>query len=54
LLPVLAVALRSVRQPEARGGLAAVVTVVEARPELTDMVKRFLPELDLSPAEAAA
>lgn len=54
LLPVLAVAMRSVRAPEARAGLAAVVSAVDARPELADAVKRHLPELNLLPAEAAA
>lgn len=45
LLPVLAVAVRSVRLPEARAGLAAVMTLVAQRPELTAAVRRFLPEL---------
>jgi hypothetical protein len=54
LLPVLAVAVRSVRRPEARAGLAAVVQAVEAHPEIAPLVKKFLPELELSPAEAAA
>jgi hypothetical protein len=48
LLPVLAVAVRSVRKPEARAGLAAVVSAVEARPELAEVVKRHLPELSLA------
>lgn len=52
LLPVLAVAVRSVRGPEARAGLAAVVSVVEAQPQLAEAVRRFLPELKL--AEVAA
>jgi hypothetical protein len=52
LLPVLAVAVRSVRGPEARAGLAAVVSVVEAQPQLADSVRRLLPELKL--AEVAA
>jgi hypothetical protein len=52
LLAVLAVAVRSVRGPEARAGLAAVVGVVEARPELAELVRRALPELKL--AEVAA
>jgi len=52
LLPVLAVAVRSVRGPEARAGLAAVVSVVEAQPQLAEAVRRFLPELRL--AEVAA
>lgn len=45
LLPVLAVAVRSVRRPEARAGLAAVMTLLAQRPELTSAVRRFLPEL---------
>ncbi len=48
LLPVLAVAVRSVRGPEARAGLAAVVTVIEAAPQLADAVKRYLPEMKLA------
>lgn len=47
LLPALAVAIRSVRLPETRAGLAAVVTAVEARPELEQLVARYLPELTL-------
>jgi hypothetical protein len=47
LLPVLAAAVRSVRGPEARAGLAAVVGAAEARPELAEAVRRFLPELKL-------
>ncbi len=52
LLPVLAVAVRSVRGPEARAGLAAVVSVVEAQPQLADAVRRYLPEIKF--AEVAA
>jgi hypothetical protein len=47
LLAVLAVAVRSVRGPEARAGLAAVVSVVEALPQLADAVRRVLPEMKL-------
>lgn len=54
LLPVLAVAVRSVRLPEVRAGLAAVVGAVEARPELAGEVRRYLPELDLRLGESAA
>lgn len=52
LLPVLAVATRSVRGPEARAGLAAVMSVVGAQPQLAETVRRFLPELKF--AEVAA
>jgi hypothetical protein len=45
LLPVLAAAVRSVRGPEARAGLAAVMTVLEAQPQLASTILRVLPEL---------
>jgi hypothetical protein len=48
LLGVLSVAVRSVRAPEMRAGLAAIVGAVEARPELADAVTRLLPELQIS------
>jgi hypothetical protein len=50
LLPVLAVAIRSIRRPEARAGLAAVVQLAEARPELAAAIGRCIPELSLTPA----
>jgi len=52
LLPVLAVAIRSVRGPEARHGLAAVVAAVDARPDLEPLLKRHLPELSLAEVPA--
>jgi hypothetical protein len=52
LLPVLAVAVRSVRGPEARAGLAAVVSVVAALPQLADAVRRHLPEMKLTEVAA--
>jgi hypothetical protein len=52
LLPVLVVAIRSVRLPEARAGLAAILSAVAARPELESMLACDLPELRLLPAEA--
>ncbi|HEY5913624.1 MAG TPA: hypothetical protein VJA21_23805 [Verrucomicrobiae bacterium] len=52
LLPVLAVAVRSVRGPEARAGLAAVVSVIEAQPQLAEAVGRCLPELKLAEVPA--
>jgi hypothetical protein len=51
LLPVLAVAIRSVRLPEARGGLSAIVRAADERPEIAELIKRFLPELELRPLE---
>jgi len=50
LLPVLAVAVRSVRGPESRAGLAAVVRVIESKPQLIEVVRRLLPELKLEVA----
>lgn len=53
LVPVLAVAIRSVRAPEARAGLAAVVASVTTHPAAGAVVARELPELILSPTGAA-
>jgi hypothetical protein len=47
LLPILGVALRSLRGPEWRAGLAGVVQVVERRPELETDVRATFPELRL-------
>jgi hypothetical protein len=44
---VLAVGVRSVRLPESRHALAAVVRAVDAHPPLADAVKRHFPELEL-------
>lgn len=49
LMPVLAVAIRSVRLPEMRGGLAAIVSAVAETPSLSEVVAHHLPELNLSP-----
>ena len=48
LLPVLRLAVRSVRGPEHAAALAAVVQLVEQRPSLTDAVEALLPELELT------
>ena len=45
LLPLLSVALRSVRGPEWRAGLAAVVQLVEHRAEVEPLVHEAFPEL---------
>jgi hypothetical protein len=45
LLPLLAVALRSVRAPERRGALAAVVQAMAKNPALATAVRRHVPEL---------
>ena len=52
LLPVLAVAIRSVRMPEVRTGLSALVSAVEAHPPLSAAVEKHFPELRIS-AEVA-
>jgi hypothetical protein len=45
LLPILSVALRSLRGPEWRAGLSGVVQVIERRPELETDVRALFPEL---------
>ncbi len=45
LLPLLAVGLRSLRAPDRRAALAAVVRLVEHRPESAVLVQKSLPEL---------
>jgi hypothetical protein len=52
LLPVLAVAVRSVRGPEARAGLAAVMSLVDASPQLAEAVRKSLPELKIEEVAA--
>jgi hypothetical protein len=53
LLPVLAVAIRSVRLPEARVGLSAILSAVAARPELEPALAKAIPELRLTPQGVA-
>ncbi|HTU22644.1 MAG TPA: hypothetical protein VMG10_31685 [Gemmataceae bacterium] len=48
LLPILAVALRSVRGPEWRAGLAGVVGLIQRRPDLAAVVHQVFPELRCS------
>lgn len=50
LLSVLVIAIRSVRPPEARHGLAAIVSAVERNDALLADVKTLLPELQLDVA----
>jgi hypothetical protein len=45
LLPLLGAALRSVRGPEWRAGLAGLVQVVQTSPELRPLVEQTFPEL---------
>jgi hypothetical protein len=51
LLPLLRVALRSVRAPERRAAIAVLTRAVLARPELRALVQRELPELVLGSEE---
>jgi hypothetical protein len=53
LVPVLSVAIRSVRPAETRIGLAAILSAVAARPELELALAKAIPELRLSPTEVA-
>jgi hypothetical protein len=48
LLPILAVALRSVRGPEWRAGLAGVVGLAQRRPDLASTIIQSFPELKWS------
>jgi hypothetical protein len=45
LLPLLAVALRSVRGPEWRAGLVGLTRVVVSHPEMRPVIERAFPEL---------
>lgn len=47
LLPILTVALRSIRRPEMRAALSAVATLVHQNPELETQVAAQIPELQL-------
>jgi hypothetical protein len=51
LLPMLAVALRSVRGPEWRAGLAGVVQLAEKKPSLRAAIEAAFPELELAEAK---
>lgn len=53
LLPLMAVALRSVREPERRAALGAIARAAFGNPTLREAIKRHVPELDLFPEEAA-
>lgn len=46
LIPVLAVAVRSLRAPERRSALAAVASIVAQNPDLQAEIQRLLPELE--------
>ena len=46
LLPLLAVAVRSLRGPEFRAGLAGIVALAETKPELIPQIRERFPELE--------
>ncbi|HUY90016.1 MAG TPA: hypothetical protein VMV10_14870 [Pirellulales bacterium] len=48
LVPVLAVAVRSIRRPEQRAGLAAVAYLLDRQPTLAEAIARQLPELSFA------
>lgn len=50
LLPLLAIALRSVRAPERRGALAAITQAVQKNASIRSTVRKHLPELTFSEA----
>lgn len=54
LLPVLVAAVRCVRGPDRRAGLAAAVLLMERRPELAPQIAAIFPELRLDPAGATS
>ncbi len=47
LLPLLSIAVRSVRAVEFRSGLAALVQLMESRPELSERIADSFPELEM-------
>ena len=51
LLPLLVAAVRSIRGPERRAGLSAVMTLVDMYPDLTGAVSVLLPELVIDAGE---
>jgi hypothetical protein len=53
LIPVLAIAIRSVRPPEVRAGLSAILSAVSAKPELEQALTQRIPELRLPPIGGA-
>lgn len=54
VLPILAAAVRSVRRPESRAALSAVVGSLTVEPTLSEAVGRWLPELEVLAVEADA
>ena len=52
LVPVLAVAVRSVRRPEMRAGLSGLVRVLDARPDLAPLLAEHFPHVTIAPEDA--
>lgn len=51
LLPVTALAIRSIRNTEMRSGLASLAKILQARPELAGEVQQTIPELEFAATE---
>lgn len=49
LIPLLVIAIRSVRPAETRAGLSAILTAISSRPELEAVLSKEIPELELLP-----
>ena len=54
LLPLLAVALRSLRGPEFRAGMVSMVQFLRRHPEAEAVVRRAVPELRMAPEALVA
>ena len=53
LLPVVALAIRSIRNTELRSGLASLAKILDARPELSSEIQQAIPELEFAATEEA-
>lgn len=49
LLPILAIALRSLRGPEWRSGLTGIIQILESQPHLHPLVASHFPEMQVTP-----
>ena len=53
LLPVVALAIRSIRNTEMRSGLASLAKILDAHPELSSEIQQAIPELEFAATEEA-
>ena len=51
LLPVVALAIRSIRNTELRSGLASLAKILDAHPELSSEIQQAIPELEFAATE---